>query len=231
MVEFNGEYGCLGDLGMHVCHLPFRAGWIPRNVRAILSNIVAERPDGRGGRAPCETWDNATLLCETAEPSGQYTFPMTLKTHRIAPGEGNTWYVEILGTRASARSRRRIPSGWSGSNTPAASRSGARLTRPPAGVQEHHRRHLRVRILRRHSPDVGGLPPRAGDGRPAARFAGCVTPEETALSHRLFTAALLAGGVVRGGGRMSQLTRHEQICAMLGAPASARWRSSPPRWA
>ena len=26
----------------------------------------------------------------------------------------------------------------------------------------------------------------------AARFAGCVTPEETALSHRLFTAALLS---------------------------------------
>ncbi len=44
MVQFNGEYGCLGDLGMHVCHVPFRAGWIPRTVRAVLSNIVAERP-------------------------------------------------------------------------------------------------------------------------------------------------------------------------------------------
>jgi hypothetical protein len=27
-------------------------------------------------------------------------------------------------------------------------------------------------------------------GEPLKRFAGCVTPEETALSHRLFTAAL-----------------------------------------
>ena len=27
-------------------------------------------------------------------------------------------------------------------------------------------------------------------GRALARFAGCVTPAETALSHRLFTAAL-----------------------------------------
>ena len=26
IVEFNGEYGVMGDLGMHVCHLPFRAG-------------------------------------------------------------------------------------------------------------------------------------------------------------------------------------------------------------
>ena len=27
-------------------------------------------------------------------------------------------------------------------------------------------------------------------GKPAKRFAGCVTPDETATSHRLFTAAL-----------------------------------------
>ncbi|MEI8374211.1 MAG: hypothetical protein WCJ35_15415 [Planctomycetota bacterium] len=27
-------------------------------------------------------------------------------------------------------------------------------------------------------------------GKSPARFAGCVTPDETALSHRLFTAAL-----------------------------------------
>ena len=27
-------------------------------------------------------------------------------------------------------------------------------------------------------------------GKPLKRFAGCVTPEETVLSHRLFTAAL-----------------------------------------
>ena len=68
MVQFNGEYGCMGDLGMHVCHVPFRAGWIPRTVRAVLSNIVPQRPDGRGGVAPCETWDNATLLCEAVDP-------------------------------------------------------------------------------------------------------------------------------------------------------------------
>ena len=28
---------------------------------------------------------------------------MTLKTQRIAPGEKDTWYLEVLGTRASAR--------------------------------------------------------------------------------------------------------------------------------
>jgi predicted dehydrogenase len=42
-VEFNGEYGCLGDLGMHVVHLPLRFGWIPDRVFASLSNIVTTR--------------------------------------------------------------------------------------------------------------------------------------------------------------------------------------------
>src|SRR5690606_18878053 len=36
----NGEYGCMGDLGLHVLHLPLRFGWRPRNVRALLSKIV-----------------------------------------------------------------------------------------------------------------------------------------------------------------------------------------------
>ena len=31
-------------------------------------------------------------------------------------------------------------------------------------------------------------------GKPVRRFAGCVTAEETALSHRLFTAALRSQG-------------------------------------
>ena len=71
MVRVNGEYGCLGDLGMHVLHMPLRFGWLPPNVRGLLSKIVTERPDGKGGMAPCETWDNAILACEvqTARPA------------------------------------------------------------------------------------------------------------------------------------------------------------------
>src|SRR5947209_8488469 len=63
-IATNGEYGCMGDLGMHVLHIPLRAGWFPRNVRALLSNIVTERPGTNGAMEPCETWDNALLACE-----------------------------------------------------------------------------------------------------------------------------------------------------------------------
>jgi len=34
----------MGDLGIHALHLPLRAGWKIKNVRAILSGIVPERP-------------------------------------------------------------------------------------------------------------------------------------------------------------------------------------------
>src|SRR5579859_7139831 len=43
-ITFNGEYGCMGDLGMHVMHIPLRFHWFPTNVRALLSNIVTHRP-------------------------------------------------------------------------------------------------------------------------------------------------------------------------------------------
>jgi predicted dehydrogenase len=189
-VQFNGQYGCLGDLGMHVCHVPFRAGWVPRNVRAILSKIVTERPDGKGGRAPCETWDNATLLCEAADRTGD-TFPMTLKTQRIAPGEMNTWYLEVLGTKTCTRFSTKNPKRlerldyaggeqvWGqidvGHETAFRSITG--------GIFEFG---FSDAILQMWAAFLHELK----HGRTPAPFAGCVTPAETALSHRLFTAAL-----------------------------------------
>jgi predicted dehydrogenase len=100
MIDQNGEYGCMGDLGMHVAHIPFRVGWTPKNVRALLSNIVTERPGPDGKPVPCETWDNAILACE-ATADGD-VFPLTISTKRIAPGEMNTWFIRIMGTEFSA---------------------------------------------------------------------------------------------------------------------------------
>jgi predicted dehydrogenase len=106
-VRHNGEYGCLGDLGMHVLHIPLRFGWMPCSVRAVLSNIIHERPDKDGHMTPCETWDNAHLLCEVDQ--GDYKFPMQLSTKRIAPGETNTWFIRIHGTHFSAEYSTRVP--------------------------------------------------------------------------------------------------------------------------
>src|SRR5205814_3280022 len=47
-------------------------------------------------RDVCDTYDNAKLNAETII-DGQ-TVPMTFEMKRMAPGETNTWYIEILGT-------------------------------------------------------------------------------------------------------------------------------------
>ncbi len=101
ITEFNGEYGCMGDLGMHVLHIPLRFGWFPHRVHAQLVKIVKERPDGKGKMVPCGTWDNATIFGEVEVASKGERFPITLHTKRIAPGETNTWFIRILGMRRS----------------------------------------------------------------------------------------------------------------------------------
>lgn len=106
-IAYNGEYGCMGDLGMHALHIPLRMGWLPANLRAMLSNIVTTRPDASGARVPCETWDNATLVCDV-KTEAQH-FPMTIQTYRIAPSETNTWYLRITGTAFSAEYSTKYP--------------------------------------------------------------------------------------------------------------------------
>lgn len=192
MIAVNGEYGCMGDLGMHVCHVPFRAGWLPRNVRAVLSDIMPQRPDGKGGMVRCETWDNATLLCEAQDPVSGLVFPLTFKTQRIAPGETNSWSLEVLGTQSSARFSTKNP------------RLLEYLEYKPGGEQAW--RHIDMGCEVAFKSITGGIFEigfsdilmqmfaaflhELVHGAPPSRFAGCATPEETAWSHRLFTAAL-----------------------------------------
>ena len=96
-----GEIGVMGDLGLHVAHLPLRLGWRPVSVYAQLQKIYTQRPDGHGGFAPCDTWDNASLHTNVMI-DGQ-PVPMMLETKRLAPTETNTWQIEILGTDRGAR--------------------------------------------------------------------------------------------------------------------------------
>lgn len=96
----NGEYGCMGDLGLHAFHVPLRFGWSPTSLSATLTNVMETRPDGSGERVPCETWDNAALQMEV-ETEDRH-FPMTVSTKRIAPGHANTWFLSVYGTEFSA---------------------------------------------------------------------------------------------------------------------------------
>jgi predicted dehydrogenase len=190
MVELNGEYGVMGDLGLHVCALPFRAGWVPRNVRAVLSDIITERPDAQGRRVPCRTWDNATLLCETVDPVTEHCFPMTLKFQRIAPGQKNTWYLEILGTQASARFSTRNANrlewlSYTGSEQAWQAIETGHATAYKTITGGIFEFGFPDSILQMWAAFVHELI--LGSAR---RFAACSNLSESGLSHRLFTAAL-----------------------------------------
>jgi len=191
MIDVNGEYGCMGDLGMHACHIPFRAGWTPLNVRAVLSKIVTDRPDGKGGMAPCKTWDNATLACQAVNPDNGGTLALTIKTYRIDPGEKNTWSIEVNGTKGAAKFSTKQP-------------KTLYIMEYKGGEQIWQQIEMGNDVA--FKTITGGIFEIAFSdaifqmwaaflhelvhGKPLKKFAGCATPEEAALSHRLFTASL-----------------------------------------
>jgi len=186
MVEVNGEYGCMGDLGIHTQHIPFRCGWVPRTVYAALSKIVSERPDGKGGMAPCLTWDNAVLSCRV-EHDG-YSFPMVLETKRMAPGATNTWYIAVDGLQASARFSTAEPKTFWYCETRGKEQAWSRLDLGYAAAVPA----VTGGIFEFGFPDaiqqMWAVFMQELDGRQPAF--GCFRPEETRLSHALQSAAL-----------------------------------------
>ena len=192
MVDINGEYGCMGDLGMHALHIPLRAGWMPSNVRSMLSNIITERYDGTGQKVPCATWDNATLVCNVDAADGQH-FPMTIQTYRIAPGETNTWYIRIHGTEFSIEYSTKYP------------KSLRTMSYQPGGEQAWQTLDLGYQTA--YPTITGGIfefgfsdsllqmwaafCDQVSNGRDSMQQPFyCATPEGTAQHHRVLTAAL-----------------------------------------
>ncbi len=190
MIDVNGEYGCMGDLGMHVLHLPLRFGWMPSRVHALLSNVMRERPGPDGTPVPCETWDNAILACEV-ETEDQ-SFPMVLSTKRIAPGHADTWFIRINGTSFSAAFSTKNPKelrylpyeaggeqAWRVLDVPYASAYKA-IT---GSIFEFG---LSDAVLQMWAAFCDELA-HGGDMRQPLH---CATPEEAAQTHDVFTAAL-----------------------------------------
>lgn len=187
----NGTYGCMGDLGMHVLHVPLRLGWRPKTLHAQLSKLVRSRPDGKGQMVDCTTWDNATISAQVESADGE--FPMVLKTWRIAPGEANTWYIRVLGMRQSAFFTTKSPRQWQ------------KMVYSPGGVQGWITEDLGYDSV---FPTLTGKIFEFGFtdaiqqmwaafidelcGGDANGFA-CATPQEAGAHHAVLTAALTSG--------------------------------------
>lgn len=110
-VETCGEIGVMGDLGMHVAHVPLRLGYRPESVYAMLDQVVTQRPGPDGQMVPCDTWDNALLACRVPglAPTDDRRFSMLWETRRIAPGQMNSWSFEALGMDGGVRFSTRNP--------------------------------------------------------------------------------------------------------------------------
>ena len=192
-VSANGEYGCMGDLGFHALHIPLRAGWIPSTVSASLVKVVPQRPNADGEMVPCDTWDNATLTC--AIKTTEQAFPMTIQTYRISPGDANTWFLRILGTRLSAeysskqpkalRIMRYEPGGEQAWSTIDLGMESAYRTISGA-IFEFGFADSLLQMWAAFCDELA----HGRDGMKQSFY--CGTPQETHLQHQVLTAALLS---------------------------------------
>lgn len=183
----NGVYGCMGDLGLHTQHVPFALGWYPKSVYAALSNIVTERPDGKGGVTACDTWDNATLICRVEHEDG-YEFPMFLETKRIEPGATDQWYLKVNGTKASVYFTSEDPDAFHYLYADGPIQAWSRLlvgyrSMIPTITGENFEFGFSDSILQMWAAYMAEL-----EGKELTF--GCVKPEHTRMSHALITAAL-----------------------------------------
>lgn len=181
-----GEIGVLGDLGMHACHIPLRLGWKPERLFAQLQKGYPQRPDGKGGTAACDTWDNALL--HTWVKAGDDNVPLRLEMKRMAPGATNTWFLEVLGTEGGCRFSTAEPKSlwlFEGGKEQYWKRTDLGFDMPFKTVTGH--------IFEPGFPDIiqqmwaSYLAERAGVL--GERF-HCATPEEALATHEIFAAAL-----------------------------------------
>jgi predicted dehydrogenase len=181
-----GEIGVMGDLGMHVVHVPFRLGWKPVRVYGQLQKIYGERPDGKGGMAVCDTWDNAMLHTDVLVEGREV--PVRFEMKRLAPGATNTWSLEVLGTEGGARFSTAEPKtywefqrgkeqAWSRIDLGFASV----FPTITGGIFEPGFPDCFQQMWAAFAVERAGLL--------GSRF-GCVTPDEAVASHQLFSAAL-----------------------------------------
>ncbi len=190
--RYCGQNGVLNDLGMHVLHVPLRLGWQPDRVFAVLQDLVSSRPGPDGELVPCDTIENATLLCTARERTGGNSgekFPLHLTTKRIDPGQKNSWSLRVLGMNGGVEFCTRYPKTlrvmsvadgeqvWQevemGSQSCFATSTG--------GIFEFGFSDAIQQMWASFLAERAGL---LGDAF------GCVTPQEALTSHRVFAAAL-----------------------------------------
>jgi predicted dehydrogenase len=189
-IEINGEYGCMGDLGMHTLHVPFHMGWKPSCVFADLQKISETRPDGKGGVVPCKTWDNAVLTCKCNDPKSGKDFSMVIETKRMAPGATNNWFIEVYGTEGSATFSTHDPKAFRFLTTSGKEQGWTRIdVGSQSAIPSITGGIFEFGFSDAFQQMIGAFIQEVSCTESANSFKN-VTTEETQWSHELFTAAL-----------------------------------------
>lgn len=189
--EFCGAAGVMNDLGLHALHVPLRLGWKPRSVYACLQDLVQERPDGSGGVAVCDTYENAHLW-QRVEAGGD-AFPLTVTMKRIAPGEKNTWTLRAVGLEGGVEFSTKNPKqvrlmtvhtlpGGTKEQAWSSLEAGSQSVWPTVtgGIFETGFSDAILQMWASFLAERAGL---LGEGF------GCVTPEEALSTHAIYDAA------------------------------------------
>jgi predicted dehydrogenase len=189
--ETCGEIGVMGDLGMHVAHVPLRLGWRPQTVYAMLDNVVTERSGPDGAPVLCDTWDNALLALRTPSTPTHDSrrFTMLWETRRIAPGQMNSWWFEAVGMEGGVRFTTRQPtvihrfSRRDGEQIWEEVQPGYSSVWPAVtgGIFEFGFLDALLQMWAAYFAER--------EGKLGSRF-GTATPQEALLAHRVFDAAL-----------------------------------------
>jgi predicted dehydrogenase len=191
-VKYCGANGVLNDLGMHVLHVPLRLGWTPDRVFAVLQDLVPSRPGPNGDLVPCDTIENATLLCTVTDRmggDGDDVFPLHLTTKRIDPGQKNSWLLRVLGMNGGVEFCTRYPKTLrvmtvtDGEQVWQDVEMGSQSCFPTAtgGIFEFGFSDAILQMWASYLAERAG---QLGDAF------GCVTPMEAVDSHRVFAAAV-----------------------------------------
>jgi len=188
-IATNGEYGCLGDLGIHAQHVAFRAGWKPEKVYAQLTNLITQRPGPDGSMVPCDTWDNAMVLSTVRDKDG-HEFPWLMETKRMSPGSTNEWFVEVYGMECSAKFNTSDPGAfwytqaWGKEQAWCRINVGFKTLFPTitGGIFEFGFTDAILQMWAAFVSEVAGE---------KVEYS-CFTPEETRLSHEMLTACLIS---------------------------------------
>ena len=175
--------------------------------------------------SPAARTDGEMVPCDTLGQRGpavrggrEGEFPLRIETKRIEPGQKNTWVLEVDGTEGSIAFTTKSPKtlrSWLRARRPAGVAGtdlGSQSAYPTITGGD-----LRVRLLRRHPADVGGVPrrarPRSADARPV--------PLRDARGGRRDASDLHGRAAVRRTARWSASRRARRCRGARGTPRRA----------